>query len=153
MFTLELKIPPILQLLVCLVLMAVVSWFSPGTPMLARFRWIGLAGASGIGGLLAVSGIRRFKKVKTTVNPLKPARASSLVTSGVYKKTRNPMYLGVFFLLIGWGFFLGNAYSLIFPFLFCLYMTRFQIQPEERALEAIFGEEYLKYKKRVRRWL
>ncbi len=63
------------------------------------------------------------------------------------------MYVGLLFILIGWGLFLSNLYSLALPAGFVLYMNRFQIRPEEKALEAIFGEEFLAYKIRVRRWL
>jgi protein-S-isoprenylcysteine O-methyltransferase Ste14 len=94
-----------------------------------------------------------FRKAKTSVNPTKTNLTSTLVTDGIYKNTRNPMYVGFLFFLIGWGFILYNIYSMTLCIGFVLYMNRFQIQPEEKALMSIFGEEFVDYKRRVRRWL
>lgn len=87
------------------------------------------------------------------MNPLKPDTSSALVRSGVYNLTRNPMYLGFLMLLIGWGIYLSNAVALLFvPPMFLMYMNRFQIEPEERALTSRFGQEFIEYTTRVRRW-
>jgi protein-S-isoprenylcysteine O-methyltransferase Ste14 len=94
-----------------------------------------------------------FWKVHTTVNPMKPSSTSSLVTSGIYHFTRNPMYLGLLFILIGWALYLANVLAFLFLPAFILYMNRFQIEPEERALTALFGQEFFEYASRVRRWL
>ena len=94
-----------------------------------------------------------FFRRRTTVNPLKPASATALVTGGIYRFSRNPMYLGLATLLLAWAFYLGNLAALAGVALFVLYMNRFQIAPEERALEARFGAEYIAYRTRVRRWL
>lgn len=94
-----------------------------------------------------------FLRSRTTVNPLKPDSASALVTGGIYRFTRNPMYLGLATLLLAWAIYLGNLAALAGVPLFILYMNRFQIAPEERALEARFGAEYRLYRARVRRWL
>ena len=94
-----------------------------------------------------------FFRRRTTVNPLKPASAAALVTGGIYRFSRNPMYLGLATLLLAWAFYLGNLAALAGVALFVLYMNRFQIAPEERALEARFGAEYIAYRTRVRRWL
>jgi protein-S-isoprenylcysteine O-methyltransferase Ste14 len=101
----------------------------------------------------AVSGNIAFRRAKTTVNPFKPETASSLVTSGIYRVTRNPMYLGMLLVLVGWAVFLANGIAVIAVALFPAYITRFQIKPEERALMALFGEQYASYSSRVRRWL
>jgi protein-S-isoprenylcysteine O-methyltransferase Ste14 len=90
---------------------------------------------------------------RTTINPLKPERASALVTGGVYQVTRNPMYVGMALLLLAWAVYLSALLSFAGPVIFILYITRFQIQPEERALQGIFGEEFAAYAARVRRWL
>ena len=79
--------------------------------------------------------------------------SSCVVTWGVYSITRNPMYLGLLMILTGWAIFLSNALALLFLPLFVLYINRFQIKPEERALTAIFGQDYLAYQGRVRRWI
>ena len=98
-------------------------------------------------------GLLAFRAAQTTVNPLKPQRASALVTGGVYQVTRNPMYVGMCFLLLAWAVHLSALLPFAGPVLFALYITRFQIQPEERALIQLFGEQYVQYTARVRRWL
>ncbi len=107
----------------------------------------------GVGTALDVVGLLHFLRARTTVNPLDPAATTSLVTGGLYRYTRNPMYLGFALLLLAWGLFLANVAALIGVAAFVLYMNRFQIVPEERALEARFGAEYSRYCARVRRWI
>ncbi len=94
-----------------------------------------------------------FIRARTTVNPLKPEKSKALVASGMYKYTRNPMYLGMLLLLIGWTIWLGNPVGLPMLFIFVWYLTQFQIKPEEQALAELFGEQYNDYMQRVRRWL
>ncbi len=118
----------------------------PARPAIA----LGLA-AVGVG--VAVAGVVSFRLVKTTVNPLKPETASSLVVSGIYRVTRNPMYLGALIVLIGWAVFLANALGFFLVPSFVLYLNRFQIGPEEKALTALFDSEFTAYCARVRRWL
>jgi protein-S-isoprenylcysteine O-methyltransferase Ste14 len=100
-----------------------------------------------------LAGILSFLRAKTTVNPLKPEKATALVTSGVYRLTRNPMYVGMLFLLIAWAIYLDSPWALLGPLAFVLYMNWFQIGPEEKALEELFGDKFSDYKRRVRRWL
>ena len=106
-----------------------------------------------IGAYLGFSGVFTFRRKRTTVDPMNPKKATSLVDNGIYSFTRNPMYLGLAFILLAFGIRLGNPLSLFGLIGFLLYMTSFQIKPEESALEELFGEEYSKYKTRVRRWL
>jgi protein-S-isoprenylcysteine O-methyltransferase Ste14 len=153
MSKLELKIPPVLTTVVFAMLMWLVSSLSPGftTPYLFR---IGIFTALiMVGAFFSVAGVVSFRKAKTSVNPITPDACTSLVTSGIYKSTRNPMYLGFLFFLIGWGLYLSNLYSLMLAAGFIFYITRFQILPEEQVLQSFFGTEYLDYKNRVRRWL
>lgn len=100
-----------------------------------------------------VLGLLGFHRSRTTVNPFKPERASSLVVGGVYGISRNPMYLGMALLLLAWAVYLSALLPFAGIVAFILYITRFQIRPEELALEAIFGEGYSAYAARVRRWL
>lgn len=104
-------------------------------------------------GVVGLSGVYEFRRAQTTVNPVKVDNASSVVDSGIFSYTRNPMYLGLFVLLFGFAYWQQNLLSVVFSFTFVLYMNRFQIQPEEQALESLFGAEYLDYKQRVRRWI
>lgn len=109
--------------------------------------------AAGVGLTTIVLGVVYFRKARTTVNPLKPDSSSTLVVGGIFRRTRNPMYLGALLILLGWGVYLGNALSLVFLPVFVVYLNRFQIAPEEVALTARFGPEFSAYKARVRRWI
>lgn len=103
--------------------------------------------------MLALVGVATFERHKTTMNPFAPGRASRLVETGIYRRTRNPMYVGVTSMLMGYAAFLGNPLALILVLLFPAYIQRFQIAPEERALDQLFGDAYAAYKRRVPRWL
>ena len=98
-------------------------------------------------------GLWAFRRARTTINPMKPGKASALVTGGVYQVTRNPMYVGLALLLAAWAVHLSRLWPLIGPALFVLYMNRFQIGPEERVMRGKFGDAYAAYAARVRRWL
>jgi len=106
-----------------------------------------------IGILIEAWSVWLFFRARTTVNPLKPENSKALVATGMYKFTRNPMYLGLLLLLIGWTFWIGNPLGLPMLFVFVWYLTRFQIKPEERVLTELFGDQYIAYMRRVRRWV
>lgn len=106
-----------------------------------------------MGAAFDFSGLHAFLRKKTTVNPLKPERASALVTGGVYRFTRNPMYVGMLLFLLAWSVYLDCLPAFIGPVLFVLYMNRFQIGPEERVLREKFGAPFEAYLSTVRRWL
>ncbi len=94
-----------------------------------------------------------FRRANTTLNPHKPESARTLVTAGVYRWTRNPMYLGLSTLLFGWGVRLGTLSALLGVLLFVALIQHFQIRPEEHALRMRFGEDYDHYCDRVSRWI
>lgn len=106
-----------------------------------------------LGIAVSLTGIATFRRARTTIDPKHPAEASSLINSGIYRYSRNPMYLGVLLVLVGWVFYLGNLLSILGIFIFIAYVTRFQIIPEERLLEEKFQAKFLSYKNNVRRWL
>ena len=150
---LELKIPPVVVWLLMAVAMLAVSYSTPALSFtLAGSRVIALV-LLGLGGALAAAGVLAFRGRRTTVNPLTPSASSSVVTSGVYRLSRNPMYLGFLLALAGWAVCLSNAGAAVFLPAFVVYMTECQIKPEERALLAKFGSEFAQYMSRVRRWL
>ena len=153
MRVLELKVPPPIVALVTAVLM----WLTSRSLPLANFVFparnafaIGLAAAGFIIGIL---GVVTFQRAKTTVNPTKPQSASSLVSWGVYRVTRNPMYLGGLLILLGWAIFLSKLIAFFFLPGYILYISLFQILPEERVLTTLFGPAFIAYKSRARRWL
>lgn len=150
---LEHRIPPPV---VGIVIAALMAWAAGGA------HWHLPTGVNGLSVALLVAlglsfdlaGLLAFRASRTTVNPMKPERASSLVTRGVYRITRNPMYVGMACLLLAWGLYLAHWPALLAgPLAYVLYLNRFQIAPEERVLLGLFGDEYRAYMARVRRWL
>lgn len=150
---LELKVPPV----ALFILVLVASYFSAqqlstgaiGMPFKLVVLGVGIV----LSGVIGLAGVWEFRKQKTTVNPIKVETASSVVDSGIFGYTRNPMYLGLFILLFCFGYFFQNIFSVLLSFAFVIYMNQFQIKPEERALEQLFGAEYVDYKQKVRRWV
>jgi len=106
-----------------------------------------------VGISIDIQSLYNFIKNKTTANPLSPEKASKLVISGFYRFTRNPMYVGMFLVLLGAALLFGSLVSLLVLPLFIGAINYLQISNEEKALERLFGEDYLSYKQRVRRWL
>jgi protein-S-isoprenylcysteine O-methyltransferase Ste14 len=153
MRTLELRVPPpVVALLAALVMWGVSrNAVASGTPELLRLPLAMTLALVGVA--FDLSALMAFRRAKTTINPMKPQSTSSMVTSGVYRATRNPMYVGLVFLLGGWAVYLWTWWAWLGPVAFAAYITRFQIAPEERVLIALFGAEYLTYKSQVRRWL
>lgn len=153
MQALELKIPPpVVALVVALAMWGASRDAAPlPAPEVARLP-LSIALAV-VGASFDLAALAAFLRAKTTINPMKPRSTSSIVVAGVYRLTRNPMYVGLAFVLGAWAAWLWTWWALPGPFVFAAYVTRFQIVPEERALAEAFGERYLAYKARVRRWL
>mgnify|MGYP000066233695 CR=1 FL=1 len=158
MKALELRIPPPL----IMVLSGVLAFFLSGHPVSFIYEqinnanfdnifWPGLFICLGIASM--VSGVNEFARHKTTINPLDPSQSSLVVTSGVFRFTRNPMYLGMLLILLAWADYLDNFMAFGGALFFILYITRFQVQPEERILLSNFSQEYQNYLNSVRRWL
>jgi len=150
---LELKIPPVVLVFITAVLMWVLAsvvpnpgFAFPAAPVVA----VMLASA---GALVSLSGVLEFRSAGTTADPRAPNQSVSLVTRGVYRVSRNPMYLGLFLVLCAWGIYLANIPALVLLPAFALYMNKFQIGPEEQHMRAKFGEEFQRYAERVRRWV
>ena len=149
----ELKVPPVaLALVFAAIMWSASTVFSAASLPLPGASIAAFAFAS-VGGGIAVAGISAFRQHYTTVNPMKPETTASIVTTGIYRVTRNPMYLGLAFVLMGWATYLANLAALLLVPAFVAYMTRFQIKPEERALLAKFGLSFAEYLAAVRRWI
>ncbi len=150
---LEKRIPPLLLVVIFGVAMwGLASFTSPlgmnNTPLAV------VAGAAFVlGTLFPVAGVVAFRQAQTTVDPRTPEASSALVSSGIYRYSRNPMYVGFALWLLAWAIFLGSGWALLGVVGFVLYMNRFQIAPEERALRELFGDTFRDYEQRVRRWL
>ena len=157
---LERKVPPPLVGLACALGMKGLAWLAateappspfddgPWTPLRIAAIVLGLGGLA-----IDVAGVASFRRARTTVNPLRPDKANALVTTGIYRLTRNPMYLGMATLLTGWAAWLATPWALLGVAGFVAWITRFQILPEERALSRLFGAGYDAYRARARRWI
>lgn len=153
MSALELKIPPVIVTAFCAAMMWLVFFTAPAYQFTLPSRHALGSILLFIGAGIALSGVLSFARAKTSVNPLNPDAATSLVKTGIYRFTRNPMYLGFLIGLLGWAIYLGSALALLLLPVYVLYMNRFQILPEERALSARFGKIFSDYAGKVRRWL
>jgi len=153
MNALELRVPPVALALFFAGAMWLASVQFPAMSFVLHWRLVMACSLGGIGIVFAVAGVVAFRTAKTTVNPTQPGAASTLVRSSIYRFSRNPMYVGFLFVLAGWAFFVANALGFIFLPVFVIYMNRYQISPEERALFLKFGKEFAAYTQSVPRWL
>ena len=150
---LDLKVPPPIVAAICAAAAWGLSLFTPllQVPAVARIAVALVLALVGVGFMIA--GLVSFRRAKTTVNPMKPESSTSLVSLGIYSITRNPMYVGLLFVLAALATYLSAPWSFLGPLLFFLYIGRYQVAPEERVLSKLFGAEYSNYQARVRRWL
>jgi len=153
MKALELKFPPVAQSLIVAAGMWLIARYLPALSFDIPARRSLVVLFFCLGGIVAVPAIAAFRSAETTVDPRDPEKATRLVVAGIYRYSRNPMYLGLLFLLISWAFYLSNLVAFAGVPLFVLAMNRLQIQPEEAAMEAKFGDEFRAYRESVRRWL
>ena len=110
---LELKIPPPLVAILVGSAMWGVSLMAPGIEAPAVLRMAVVVALVLIGAGFELSGILAFRRAKTTVNPLRPDTSSRLVSSGVYRLTRNPMYVGLVFMLLAWATYLACVWAVL----------------------------------------
>ncbi|AYO14912.1 isoprenylcysteine carboxylmethyltransferase family protein [Vibrio owensii] len=150
---LELKVPPVALFLLMVLMMYWLKDVVPEMKITVPFVEFVTAGLVLIAGFVGIAGVYEFRKAKTTVNPVKPETASLVVDTGVFAYTRNPMYVALLLVIIAIGLWWQHLSVILCGVLFVAYMNRYQIKPEERALERLFGEDYLDYKNQVRRWI
>lgn len=145
------KIPPPIITLIC----GLGIYFS--RPLFPKYSYISIDIIAALFLLLGITtlitAVLSFKRQSTTVNPLQPEKASSLVVSGIFKYSRNPMYLGMLLILISMTIKFNFIDGILIIFVFVAFITKFQIIPEEIVLEKLFGEEFIRYKKKTRRWI
>lgn len=145
------RIPPPLVALITILLLLGSAYVWPGLSL--GGSWIAGLVLVLLGLALTISSARRFHRAGTTLNPIDVAQASALVTSGSFRYSRNPMYLGMAVVITGTGIWTGHAALLILLPAFILWINRFQIAPEEAAMHQKFGQDYADYCARVRRWI
>ena len=153
MSQLELKLPPLVLCAVFAITIVALAHFVPATNIAFPGHQAVAIASLLFGVTVAVAGLVAFRTARTTVNPMAPGRATAVVASGIYRWSRNPMYLGMAAALFAVACWRSTLPGYCFVLAFCAYMTKFQIKPEERALQANFGKEFSDYMKKVRRWL
>jgi protein-S-isoprenylcysteine O-methyltransferase Ste14 len=144
--------PPVVGALMALGMWSASAW-GPQWALAPEVRWMAVGMLVLIGLAFDGAALLAFRAAHTTINPLKPERASALVTGGVYWLTRNPMYVGMALFLTAWVVYLSALLPVAGVAVFVAYITHFQIRPEEQVLSELFGEDYARYAARVRRWL
>jgi len=153
MISLELKIPPLVLLVICATGMWSLAMLIPSYQInMPGNIWAALIFFA-VGVFVPTSAVLTFRRARTTVDPRTPDQSAVLINSGIYKFSRNPMYLGFLLLLVSWFFYLDHWAGVILLPLFVTYLTRFQIKPEERFLLKHFGAPFQDYLNTVRRWL
>ena len=150
---LKLKIPPALVFALFAGAMWILASHCPAAALPVPWRLPLAALLSATGLMAGAAGVLAFLRARTTVHPGRPEHASALVTTGIYRFTRNPMYLGLLLMLAGWALALANGWAMLLLPVFVAYMNRFQIRPEEDALRKKFGAAFDAYAGSVRRCL
>lgn len=150
---LELRVPPLLVLVAFAVAMWGVAKFTPtlSTSFVGRRTLAVIVAVTGL--VTVVAGVQAFRRAGTTTNPINPDASTCIVRTGIYGRTRNPMYLGFLLLLAAWAIGMANAAAAFGLPLFVWYINRFQIKPEERSLRQRFGADFESYLASVRRWI
>jgi protein-S-isoprenylcysteine O-methyltransferase Ste14 len=149
----DLRIPPLALVSAVAVAIALVSVYVPLLRIPVPGHKYAAAALLLIGLMVALVGVFQFRRARTTVNPMSPHKASALVSSGLFRWSRNPMYLGMAVALLGLAAWASSLAGYLLVLAFCWYLTLFQIIPEERALLATFGPEFAQYMAEVRRWV
>jgi isoprenylcysteine carboxyl methyltransferase len=144
----KIPIPPPLIFVFCALLMKMLPpvWQFPSS------LWLVIV-LGGMGCMIGMASVLQFLFAKTTIDPLKIEKTSQLVANGIYQYSRNPMYLGLAFVLLAWNAYLGSLSAILGVMLFVWYITEFQIKREEENLQNIFGDAFTAYCQRTRRWL
>ena len=149
----KLKIPPVVVFIFSLGMLFGISYLTKDWNFTFQYRVTLSRIFLFAGALSGILGVLAFRAKRTTVDPTKPEKASSIVTGGIYRYTRNPMYLGMALALVGGVLRTGNPFCILSVIFLVWYLTIFQIKPEEEALSKLFGTPYKDYQKRVRRWI
>lgn len=153
MLNLDKRIPPPLIATLCAIAMWILAIYTPSLNVSFSLRVIIALLIFVVGIFFSLRGASAFRLAKTTINPLHPETTSALVTTGIYQYSRNPMYVGFVLFLLALAVLLSSPVALLGVLGFVLYINKFQILPEERALQTLFGSDFTYYRTQVRRWL
>lgn len=119
-------------------------------PMPVFVQWLGL-GLAALGFLLGFLALTEFRRARAAIDSKSPT--AGFVTSGIYQYTRNPVYLGFVFMLIGLALNMGTYWGVVLAWPLMVFMNNLVIKPEEISLEKKYKDQYIDYKSKVRRWL
>ncbi len=153
MQSLELKVPPLVVVAVAAFAMVGLTWLIPSATFVLPGSRIASLALALLGIAVVLAGVFAFRASKTTVDPRTPDAASTVVVGGIYRLSRNPMYLGFLIVLTGLAVYLSNATAAMLLPAFVAYINTFQIKPEERILLSKFGLHFAEYTESVRRWV
>jgi protein-S-isoprenylcysteine O-methyltransferase Ste14 len=147
------RIPPPILVVLSYILMWLLNDFAPfGQNLLPQLKGLAM-GLFSVGLIINLMAAATFRKAQTTINPLNPEKASSLIDHGVFSWSRNPIYLAMAIMVVAGVFWTGNILNFVVVALFVWFITKYQIKPEEKALEKIFGDAFDGYCSKVRRWI
>ena len=149
----RLIIPPAVQLIISAILMWIISLYADNFRFIFKYNNELTLFCLILGGTIIVFGIGAFREAETTITLLHPYKASSLVTMGIYQYTRNLMYFGLLLILFSIAIYLQNLASMFVLPIYVWFISKYQIIPEEEALHKLFGQDYINYQDRVRRWI
>lgn len=147
------RIPPPLLLVIAGTVMWFIAKSEYAWSISIPHAWVPALVLLAVGVSFSVTALRQFRKAETTVNPMRPEEATALVDSGIFARSRNPMYVGLLIDLTAWGVWLQSLANILVLVVFVVLLNELQIKPEEAALKKLFGEAYNNYCRRVRRWL
>ncbi|OEF23502.1 methyltransferase family protein, partial [Vibrio rumoiensis] len=149
---LELRVkPPIVAIIAVMVMFLLEYYVSNEGLGLGQLGWSVILALVIVGFMFAIAGVNLFFKSETTIHPDLKHATNKLVITGVYRVSRNPMYLGMLLNLVAVSVWMNNWLSIGVCVGFVLYISQFQIKPEERFLKDKFGQEYQDYCHKVRR--
>lgn len=150
---LKLRVPPLLLTIIIIFIMCGLSFLLPRISLWSTISYVLAIVSFCVGMYFCIKGVVEFRRHKTTVDPRFPEHVSSLVRSGIYSISRNPMYFGFLLFIASTVFALRSPALIVFVPIFILYMNEFQIKPEESVMQNMFGDQFVEYKLKVRRWL
>lgn len=152
-FSLELKVIPVVQVMVCAIAIFAIDHYITSYGYIGPYHKLFASAVFVVSIVVIMFAVLSFKNSQTTVNPSTPENTSQIVDTGIYRFSRNPMYLAMALCLLGLCVFAQNLLTFLTLPIFVWYLTRYQIKPEERMLTKQFGEQYTQYCQKVRRWL
>lgn len=151
--SLALKVIPPVQIIISIILMLGLAYYLPQYRFSLALSFPLIILLIVLAGLIGSLALINFRKHKTTYHPRTPEKTSTIVDSGIYAYSRNPMYLALVIILFALALYFKNVTCFGVIPLFIGYITQYQIKPEKVMLNKLFPTDYQVYRQKVRRWL